>query len=30
MGANRTQNRVIVGWDGDDRLLQARQDLLRL
>jgi hypothetical protein len=30
MGANRTQNRVIVGLDGDDRLLQARQDLLRL
>jgi hypothetical protein len=25
-----TQNRVIVGLDGDDRLLQARQDLLRL
>jgi hypothetical protein len=28
--AIRTQNRVIVGLDGDDRLLQARQDLLRL
>jgi hypothetical protein len=25
----RTQNRVIVGLDGDGRLLQARQDLLR-
>jgi hypothetical protein len=28
--AIRTQNRVIVGVDGDDRLLQTRQDLLRL
>jgi hypothetical protein len=28
--AIRTQNRVFVGLDGDDRLLQARQDLLRL
>src|ERR1700731_3420491 len=28
--AIRTQNRVIVGLDGDDRLLQARQDLLCL
>jgi FAD/FMN-containing dehydrogenase len=28
--AIRTQNRVIVGLHGDDRLLQAGQDLLRL
>jgi hypothetical protein len=28
--AIRAQNRVIVGLDGDYRLLQASQDLLRL
>jgi len=28
--AIRTQNRVIVGLNGDNHLLQARQDLLRL